>query len=178
MVKMRNQENGRAGRLVRQLEALVPDPARGLPEEVFLFISRMTPLVNVDLLIEDDADRVLLTWRDDGYSPPGWHLPGGIIRFKERAEARIRAVARLELNVDVDFDPAPLAVHELIDNRPTFRERGHFISFLHRCRLLGPLNAERRFCPGHPSRNAWMWHESYPESMIPVHGIYRSFFKS
>ena len=37
--------------LVARLENSIPDPHQGLPEEVFLFLSRITPLVNVDLLI-------------------------------------------------------------------------------------------------------------------------------
>ena len=38
-------------------DQLTPDPTAGLPEDLFLFISRITPLVNVDLLIQDDAHR-------------------------------------------------------------------------------------------------------------------------
>ena len=160
--------------LVSNLESLIPDPCRGLPEDVYLFVSRVTPLVNVDLLVKDDERRTLLTWRDDGFSPAGWHVPGGIIRYKETAAARILAVARGELRADVAFDPVPLAVNELI--HPTQRTRGHFISLLYRCRLTTPLAESRKFQPGSPVRDAWMWHATYPEGMIPVHGIYRPFF--
>ena len=34
---------------IRILDDLAGDPRTGLPEDLFLFISRMTPLVNVDL---------------------------------------------------------------------------------------------------------------------------------
>ncbi|MEI7983545.1 MAG: NUDIX hydrolase, partial [Bacteroidota bacterium] len=47
------------------LNKQIPDPRLGLPEEVFLFISRLTPMVNVDLLIKDKKGLALLSWRDD-----------------------------------------------------------------------------------------------------------------
>jgi colanic acid biosynthesis protein WcaH len=33
--------------------------------------------------------RTLLTWRDDESFGAGWHVPGGIIRYKETAADRI-----------------------------------------------------------------------------------------
>ena len=97
----------------RHSEAALGDPRQGLPEEVFLFASRITPLINVDLLIQDDAGRTLLTWRDDELGQ-GWHIPGGIIRYKETSAERIRECARLELGAEVSFDAAPLLVLETI----------------------------------------------------------------
>ena len=47
---------------IEALEAGQGDPRRGLPDDVFLFVSRIVPLVNVDLLIQDDRSRTLLTW--------------------------------------------------------------------------------------------------------------------
>ena len=47
------------------LDSWALDPRGGLPEELFLFISRLVPMINVDLFISDDQGRVLLTWRDD-----------------------------------------------------------------------------------------------------------------
>ena len=37
------------------VESRIDDPHRGLPEEVFLFVTRLTPMVNVDLLIRDTS---------------------------------------------------------------------------------------------------------------------------
>lgn len=56
------------------LDKQISDPSQGLPEEVFLFLSRMTPIVNVDLLIKDEKGRTLLSWRDDIHSGTGWHV--------------------------------------------------------------------------------------------------------
>ena len=54
---------GRLLTLIRQLESEIDAVEAGLPGELFLFVSRVTPLVNVDLLIEDEHKRTLLTWR-------------------------------------------------------------------------------------------------------------------
>ena len=106
--------------------------ADGLPLELFHFVSRSTPIVNVDLLIKDEYGRVLLAWRDDKFAGSGWHVPGGIIRFKETIEDRIKKVSQIEIGLEVDYDPNPLAFNEVILEHDT---RGHFISFIHECYL-------------------------------------------
>jgi colanic acid biosynthesis protein WcaH len=144
----------------------------GLPEEIFLFVSSITPLVNVDLLIRDGAGRTLLTWRDDAFYGPGWHVPGGIIRFKERAAARIKAVAANELGATVAFDPTPLATHEII--HATRAQRGHFISSLYACTLTSAPDEARRAQLPSPRHGEWAWHPGCPAELIAVHEIYRT----
>ncbi len=163
-------------RAIRALESAVEDPTRGLPEEVFLLVSRLVPMVNVDLLVQNETCGTLLTWRDDGLVPPGWHIPGGIIRFQETAATRIRETARRELGAEVEFQPAPLALFEHVD--PTRTTRGHFISMLFRCRLLGPPAAELRYDSGVPAAGQWAWHTACPADMIDVYRHYRRYFHS
>lgn len=158
---------------IRAVEASIANPHAGLPQEVFLFASRITPLVNVDLLIRDDAGQVLLTWRDDGYWTPGWHVPGGVIRYKETMADRIRAVARTELGAEVAFTQPPLAINEFI--QPQRRDRGHFISLLFACRILAPPDPALQAGPGAPRPNQWRWHGSCPDDLLSVHEIYRPF---
>lgn len=145
----------------------------GLPEEVFLFVSSITPMINVDLLIRDDAGRTLLTWRHDRFYGPGWHVPGGIIRFKESSAERIAAVAARELGATVGFDPRPLCQHEIVNHSRDIR--GHFISQLYSCRLLMPPDAARCFAATQPRDGDWAWHQGCPENLIRVHEIYRAF---
>lgn len=47
------------------LETLIGNPSEGLTEDIFLFVSRVTPLLNVDLLIKNESNRTLLTWSDE-----------------------------------------------------------------------------------------------------------------
>ena len=149
--------------LIRQLESHIGASADGLPNEVFLFVSQITPLINVDLLVQDSGGRTLLTWRSDCFYGPGWHVPGGIIRYKEAAADRIRAVARLELGTAVRLDVAPILVDE--SKRPDSRDRGHAISLHYRCRLASALDPGRRYTPEAPLPDQWLWHERCPESL-------------
>jgi colanic acid biosynthesis protein WcaH len=155
------------------LDSWASDPGAGLPEELFLFVSRLVPMVNVDLLISDDQGRILLTWRDDEIFGAGWHVPGGMIRYKETAEDRVRATALDELGAEVAFDGSPI-VQQLIE--PERRVRGHLVALIYRCRLITQPNEELR-CRGEtPRRGQWAWHASYPDNMIAAHNFYSRFF--
>jgi len=156
------------------LDAWVQEPSCGLPEEFFLFLSRFTPLINVDLLIQDDCRRTLLTWRQDETYGAGWHVPGGIIRYKETAEDRIRATALRELGTGVSFELQPFAIEQTMAGER--RERGHFISMIYRCRLLGPPDPDRQYLRGVPLREQWAWHHVCPANLIPWQDAYRKFF--
>lgn len=160
--------------LLAELMTFIDNPRLGLPEEVFYFISQLTPLVNVDLLIKNEKGQTLLTWREDHFYGPGWHIPGGIIRFKETAETRIYKVAEKELGACVSFDPEPLCVRQIMaENRDV---RGHFISLLYACRLTKQptlnrmANAQSLIRPGQ-----WMWHDDCPDNLIKQHQIYKNF---
>jgi ADP-ribose pyrophosphatase YjhB (NUDIX family) len=157
---------------VKAIDAAVGDARTGLPEPVFALLSRLTPMVNVDLLIKNDRRETLLTWRDDELYL-GWHVPGGVVRFKERLAQRVDAVARTELGTTVTITPEPLAVNEIVT--PHRDARGHFLSFLFACRLDGAPDPALRLDGGAPKRGQWAWHASFPPDMIPSHGIYRTF---
>lgn len=150
----------------------VPNPSAGLPDPVFYCISRMTPLINVDLLIKDENGRILLAWRDDRFAGTGWHVPGGIIRFRETMVERLRKVMQLEIGTEVAFDPEPVAIHEIIADHT--RDRGHFISLLFNCRLsssFAPANSGLE-----PTSPGFLqWHDACPDNLLPLQGVYRRF---
>lgn len=162
----------RVSRAIDDLNSLVRDPRKGLDQKLFLLVSRLTPMVNVDLLIID-ALGTLLVWREDQFYR-GWHIPGGIIRFKELAKDRIRKVARLELGVAVSHDAEPIAINQKINTERDVR--GHFIALLYRCALLESLPEERRCLDLHrPAPGQWAWHTSPPDNLLPQHQVYRAF---
>lgn len=159
--------------LIETLEAGLQDPARGLPEELFLFVSRLTPMVNVDLLIKNPKNETLLTWREDAYYGPCWHIPGGIVRFKETAALRIRKVAASELGASVEFGKEPVAINELMaESRNT---RGHFISLLYECSLASPLAPALEYKSGIPGKGEWAWFANCPADFIPSQKVYEKF---
>ncbi len=156
------------------LEAHCADPHSGLPEEVFLLLTRLTPMVNVDLLINDDhTGQTLLTWRNDIYHGEGWHIPGGVIRLKETADQRIAAVARLELKCRVVAEDRPAAINECISK--TKANRGHAVSLLYRCKLTSSLPDELRYAGGRPVPGMYHYFDRAPENLLKVHDIYREF---
>lgn len=160
-------------KIVNSLDFFIKDPSQGLPDDIFLFISRVTPLINVDLLIRNEQRHTLLIWRDDGYCDPGWHVPGGIIRFKESAADRIKAVALTELGVDVKASTSPLAINEVL--HPSRIVRGHFISLLYDCTLVCLPDEKYRYERGVPEPGQWAWHEKCPSDIITVHEMYRNY---
>ena len=159
-------------RAIASIEDAIADPRQGLPDDVFEFISRVTPLVNVDLLIKDDRSRTLLTWRDDEFFGAGWHLPGGIIRYKESASQRVRACAREELGTDIGCDREPLLVVESIGSHET---RGHHISLLYRCRLAGDPDPSKEARAARPASGEWRWHDGCPPDLLDAQRVYARF---
>jgi len=160
-------------KIINQLEAYVENLTTGLPEDVFLFVSRITPIINVDLLVKNEKNHTLLTWRHDGYFPAGWHIPGGIVRVKEPFAQRINAVAAGELGAKVNFKKEPLAVNEVI--LPSLTTRGHFISLLYKCTLISSLDKNLKFKKGIPKPGEWAWHDKCPDNIISFHEMYRRF---
>src|SRR3989339_1222570 len=127
---------------VEVLKNKVPNPSAGLPDDLFYYLTTVTPMINVDLLVKDERGRTLLAWRNDQYAGKGWHIPGGIIRFKETIEDRIKMVAETEIGSAVDYDVNPIAVNEIID--PNKEIRSHFISLLYRCLIPSSFEPENK----------------------------------
>jgi colanic acid biosynthesis protein WcaH len=160
---------------ISELDKQVANPSAGLPDDVFCYISRTTPLVNVDLLIQDEQKRTLLSWRDDLYYGKGWHVPGGIVRFKETMEERVNEVARIEIGAVVGFDPSPIAVTQFM--HPERKERGHFISFLYRCFLSSAFVPENKGL-SHKDAGFLLWHSSCPDNLLECQKMYRKFISA
>jgi ADP-ribose pyrophosphatase YjhB (NUDIX family) len=157
---------------IKAIEEAVGDPTKGLPQAVFDLVGRLSPVLNVDLLIRNERRETLLTWRHDELYH-GWHIPGGVVRFKEQMAQRVAEVARTELGATVTMNPDPAAITQIIN--PSRNARGHFVAFLFECQLTSPLDAALRHDGGAPRPGQWAWHASYPPDMIDAHEIYRRF---
>jgi len=156
---------------VQNFLSKIGNAREGLPEDVFLLVSQLTPLVNVELLIKDEEKGTLLTWRHDEFYGPAWHLPGGIVRFKELASTRIKKVAKSELGVTVSFDREPIEVNEVMNKNRDIR--GHFFSLLYSCKLTSDLNKNLAFKEKNPINGYWCWFKVCPDNLIFQHEIYR-----
>jgi ADP-ribose pyrophosphatase YjhB (NUDIX family) len=156
--------------LMRAVLSTVEDARAGLPEPVFLGLSALTPMVNVDLLIKSPDGASLLTWRADRFYGPGWHIPGGIVRFKEQMADRAAKVAELELGATVKVHPQPLMIREIM--HPSRDERGHFISFLLACELSSELPPSMAARAELPEPGQWAWFDRAPPNLISQHAAY------
>ena len=159
--------------LLDRVSLLVADPKAGLPQQLFYFVSSVTPMVNVDLLIKNKKGQTLLTWRADRFHGPAWHIPGGIIRFKEGIGDRLEKVAHSEIGCGVRFSRSPIDVRGLINTERDVR--GHFISLLYLCELQGEPNPTMRASGAEPSAGQWAWHDTAPNNLIKVHEVFRQF---
>src|SRR5208283_722331 len=105
----------------------------------------------------------------DVYWKAGWHIPGGIIRYKETIAERILTTARTELGAEVEFQPTPLEVNEIIC--PERKNRAHFVSLLYQCSIVTSPDERLQYKSGVPLPGQWMWHGTCPENIISVHEI-------
>ncbi len=145
---------------------------QGLPDDIFNFVASVVPLVNVDLLIENKKHQILLAWRDDGKNL-GWHIPGGIIRFKESFYERIQKTALRELGSRVIVDEYPLKISEII---LPYQCRGHAVSLLYRCYLPDEYHIDNQKLL--PTSDGYLqWHNFLP-SLVNGQKCYESFLKN
>lgn len=159
--------------LIDELRQHIPSAKEGLPLEVFYFVSQMTPMINVDLLVKNKQGQTLLTWRDDRFYGPAWHIPGGVIRFKELIEDRIHKVAEAELGCRVRFSPEPINVRGLINQERDVR--GHFISLLFLCEAISEPDPRKKHAGAGPGPGQWAWHDGSPVNLLRVHEPFRKF---
>lgn len=149
------------------------DPKEGLPDSVFYFISRHTPLVNVDLLIKNELNQTLLTWRDDEHSGRGWHIPGGIVRFKEKINKRINEVAKSELCISLVQKFDFIDLNEIIVNKK--KDRAHFISLLFQC-YVDKKNLDILENKASKNKSKFSFFQNPPPDLLKYHEIYKKFF--
>ena len=159
-------------KLKTEIPEALKNAEKGLPDEVFSFVASITPMVNVDLLIQDEQGRVLLAWRNDEKNF-GWHIPGGIIRFKETFAERLHKTALKELHTDITFDENPIKISEIF---MPYQRRGHFISFLYRCYL--PKNYTIDNSTTASDEDGYLkWHD-VPPTLIDGQKCYEEFLKN
>lgn len=157
---------------IRQIESAAGDASKGLPEDIFLMTTRLTPMINVDLLIKT-GEGFLLTWREDRYFAPGWHIPGGIIRFMEQIGTRLDAVAFSELGAALKPEKHLLNIHEFF--YPELKARNHFISLLYEVELASEVTIPRCTDPDAPKHGEYAFFRHAPENLLEPHEVYRKF---
>ena len=163
-------------KLINKIEKKIENPSKGLPEDIFRFISRITPLINVDLLIQNKKKGTLLTWRNAGEKyAAGWHVPGGIIRIGEKIHKRLIKVAKTELGAKIIFNKNVKEINEIhLDQK----NRKHFVSLLYKCKLKTKLRNQLDFKKNKKLvQDTWCWFKKPPKKLIKSHYIYKKYIK-
>ena len=153
------------------------DARDGLPDKLFLALSAILPIANVDLLTLDEEGQILLAWRDDEYFGKGWHLPGGCLRYKETMLERVQKTALAEIGREVKVVPVPLVVRDVIlgKGEMTPRLRAHNLAVLYECRLSHDAVAET-MREGEHEAGDLQWFASLPSNLLAVHDVYHDVF--
>lgn len=154
------------------------DPKSGLGDELFLFVSSLTPIVNVDLLVYNKQGQFLLTRRNDPHCGGGWHVPGGCVRFKETFEERVLKVAEKELGItDLTFEHEPIKVFEIFSNKKrdivNQNERAHFITLVFRCEAPVDYHIDNGSL-NESDAGYIKWFDKAPEDLLEIQDCYRT----
>lgn len=165
---------------VELLRNITLNPNNGLPEELFLLVSGLVPLPNVDLLIVNNKKQILLSRRNDGYFEKSWHIPGGCLRYGESLEERVHKTAIVELGTDVSFDTEPISVKNVIRgydyNLEHYRERGHNVAILYRCYF--PNGFEINNKGKSEEDNGYLkWFDKLPNDFMSIQMVYKDLLK-
>ena len=154
------------------------DPTKGLPLELFEFNTGLLPFVNVDLLITNENNQILLSWRDDKHYGTGWQIPGGIIRMMETIDDRIQKTALDEIGCRVEYKNMPIVVQENIIHKhreglENQLERAHNIALLYKCRLPENYVIDNKG-KNEDEEGYLCWFGELPEDLLDCHQILRS----
>ncbi len=127
-----------------------------LPRAEFIQLLRSSPLVSIDLVVQDGQERVLCGWRTNAPARDTWFVPGGRV---EKGETFARALARIsayELDVELGLDEVTfLGVYQHIYPDNAFGEpdlQTHYVVIA----CAAKLEAERmRLDPGQHDQARW-----------------------
>lgn len=165
-------EHRKAVEFLRRAEI---DADAGMPQELFLLVSSLVPLPNVDLLVVNKQNQLLLSRRNDPYYPKSWHIPGGCMHFHDDFAQRIQETAIKELGSTVTFDEPPLAVRNVFRgcNEELLhpRERGHNVAILFRCGLPDGyrINNGNR---GEDDDGYLKWFDRLPDDFLAIQHVF------
>lgn len=147
----------------------------GLPEELFLTISGLVPLANVDLLITNKNGRLLLARRNDPFFQLSWHIPGGCMRYGQSFEECLQQTARREIGAELEFNPEPIAVRNVLRGENSTleypNERGHNVAILFQCWLPDGVQIDN--CNRSEQDDGYLrWFERLPDDFMQIQKVY------
>lgn len=96
-----------------------------LDNETFLRAVDATPLVSIDLIVQNHDNLVLTGFRKNKPAQGYWFTPGGRIRKNEKIRDAFERLAKTELGIEIAFEDAqPLGNFEHFYKDNTFAKKG------------------------------------------------------
>ena len=166
--------------MVDRLRDLELDASQGLDEELFLMVSSLVPIPNVDMLITNDEGQILLSYREDEFYGRSWHIPGGCMRFGETFEHRLIETSKKEIGCEVSINPEPIAVRNVLrgpNPRQTHpNERGHNVAILFECHLPEGFVIDNK--DKKPFENGYLkWFDTLPDDFLKIQFVFEDCLK-
>ena len=75
-----------------------------LSKEDFIAIVKNTPLVSIDLIIENREGAILLGWRSNQPAKGYWFVPGGRIRKDENFRDAFKRILKTETGIECELE--------------------------------------------------------------------------
>lgn len=153
----------------------------GMPQELFLLLSGLIPIVNVDLLIVNSKKQILLVKRKDAWYQNSWHIPGGCMHYGEDFMHCVQETAKRELGTMLKVEPEPITVKNVIrgvDNTKEYpRERGHNVAVLFKCIMPDTWNIDNGDLT--ENDNGYMaWFNKLPDDFMEIQHVYDNVLQS
>ncbi len=143
---------------LKRIIGKIKHPEKGLQQEVFDALTPVTTHVACEMVVANQRDEILLTYRRDSFWQ-GWHFPGGLLRFKESFFNRLKITAREELGVKL------LSAKFLFPLNYIHSARGHDASYVFLCKIQDKPKDGK-------------WFKKIPKDIIPEHrGLWKQLKK-
>lgn len=117
-----------------------------MDKDKFLQLVELTPLVSIDLIIENGRDEILLGKRTNKPAQGYWFVPGGRIRKEESLREAFTRISLVELGVELDFAAATLlGAYDHIYHDNFFAEPGvstHYVALGYKVNTPAGLSIE------------------------------------
>ncbi len=112
----------------RKIVKKIKNPKKGLEQGVFDEVVKIATMTALEIIILNSKKEVLLTWREDNFWK-GWHFPGGLLRYREKFEDRLKITVKRELGVSL------ISTKFLFPMNYLNGARGHDVSLSFLCRI-------------------------------------------
>jgi colanic acid biosynthesis protein WcaH len=146
-----------------------------LEASTFKTVVAATPLISIDLLVENEQGEVLLGLRNNRPAQGYWFVPGGRIFKNENLEAAFRRLTRVELGIEIERSQATFeGLYEHFYEDSVFGESPgtHYIVLAHQLKV----NQDQiRLSPQQHSHSRWVAPEAI--NTLNIHRFTRDYFE-